>query len=246
MTQTVEPDDTPIPHTQVAIIGTGFGGIAAAARLRRAGITDMVLLERAGEVGGVWRDNDYPGAAVDVQSALYSFSFAPNPHWRSTFAKQPELAAYLTEVSQTEGLRADLVLNCEVRRLEWDDTEKLWWLETARGPRTARHVVVATGVLADPVIPELPGADSFTGVSFHSARWNHDFDVRGKRIAVVGTGPSAVQFVPAIQPEARHLTVFQRTPAWVVPRHDHEIGAFSRALYRRVPLSRNSNGCAST
>ncbi len=230
---------TSIPHTHVAIVGTGFGGIATAVRLRRSGITDIVLLERAGEVGGVWRDNDYPGAAVDVQSSLYSFSFAPNPDWRNTFAKQPELFAYLKDVTRTEGLRELLRLNCEVRRLEWDDVEKLWWLETSQGPRTAAHVVLATGVLADPVVPELPGADTFGGVSFHSSRWNHEFDLRGKRVAVVGTGASAVQFVPAIQPEVARLTVFQRTPSWVTPRHDRAIGATRRALYRRFPIAQN-------
>ncbi|MFC9473042.1 flavin-containing monooxygenase [Nocardia sp. NPDC056952] len=242
ITQTREPrnsEGTTIPHTHVAIVGTGFGGIATAVRLRRGGITDIALLERADEVGGVWRDNDYPGAAVDVQSNLYSFSFAPNPRWRNTFAKQPELFAYLKTVTDTEGLRDHLLLNCEVRRLEWDEAEKLWWMETSQGPRTARHVVVATGVLADPVVPELAGSETFGGASFHSARWKHDFDVRGKRVAVVGTGPSAVQFVPAIQPDVAHMTVFQRTPAWVAPRHDQEIGTISRALYRRFPIVQN-------
>ncbi|MFF2084006.1 flavin-containing monooxygenase [Nocardia sp. NPDC058176] len=228
---------TPLPHHQVAIIGTGFGGIATAVRLRQAGITDFALLERAGAVGGVWRDNDYPGAAVDVQSDLYSFSFAPNPHWRNTYATRAELFAYLEDVTDRQGLRGNLVLDCTVQRLEWDSVEQLWWLETSQGPRTATHVVLATGALADPVVPAIPGADLFEGNSFHSARWNHDLDLTGKRVAVVGTGPSAVQFVPAIQPDVAQLTVFQRTPAWVVPRHDHEVGETRRALYRRFPIT---------
>ena len=133
------------------------------------------------------------------------------------------------------GLRHHLVLDCTVERLDWDPVEQLWRLETARGKRTATHVVIATGALADPVIPALPGLDRFEGVSFHSARWNRDLDLSGKRIAAIGTGPSAVQFVPAIQPDVAHMTVFQRTPAWVVPRHDHEISEAKRRLYRTVP-----------
>jgi len=224
-----------IPHNHVAIIGTGFGGIATAVRLRQRGFDDFVLLDRAGEVGGVWRDNDYPGAAVDVPSHLYSLSFAPNPNWHNTYAKRAELYAYVKRVTDELGLRRHLVLDCAVERLDWDGVEQLWRLETASGRRTATHVVLATGALADPVIPDLPGLDRFDGVSFHSSRWRHDFDLTGKRVAVIGTGPSAVQFVPAIQPDVAHLTVFQRTPAWVVPRHDREISQANRRLYRTVP-----------
>lgn len=224
-----------IPHNQVAIVGTGFGGIATAIRLRKAGFDDFVLLDRAGDVGGVWRDNDYPGAAVDIQSQLYSLSFAPNPNWHHVYAQQPELLSYLNNVTDEFGLRPHLMLNCPVERLDWDPAEQLWRLETASGRRTATHVVLATGALADPVIPALPGLDRFHGVSFHSARWNHEADLTGKRVAVIGTGPSAVQFIPRIQPEVTHLTVFQRTPAWVVPRHDHDISAANRRLYRAAP-----------
>jgi cation diffusion facilitator CzcD-associated flavoprotein CzcO len=223
-------------HNHVAIIGTGFGGIATAIRLRQNGFDDFVILDRADEVGGVWRDNDYPGAAVDIQSQLYSFSFAPNPDWHNTYAKRPELYAYLKSVTDRFGLRPNLVLDCNVERMDWDPNHQVWRLETGRGKRTAAHVVLATGALADPVIPTLRGLGRFEGVSFHSARWNHDFDVAGKRVAVIGTGPSAVQFVPAIQPDVEHMTVFQRTPAWVVPRHDREISAASRHLYRAAPV----------
>jgi cation diffusion facilitator CzcD-associated flavoprotein CzcO len=226
----------PVPHHQVAIIGTGFGGIATAIRLHQAGFDDVVLLDRAHEVGGVWRDNDYPGAAVDVQSNLYSFSFAPNADWHNTYAKQAELHAYLDSVTDRFGLRRKLILDCAVERLDWDVTRQVWRLKTERGPRTATHVVIATGALADPVVPNLPGLDRFTGVSFHSARWDHGYDLSGKRVAVIGTGPSAVQFVPAIQPDVAHLTVFQRTPAWVIARHDRENSAFRRRLYRAAPV----------
>lgn len=225
-----------VAHNHVAIIGTGFGGIATAIRLRQDGFDDLVVLDRAGDVGGVWRDNDYPGAAVDVQCQLYSFSFAPNPHWRNFFAKQPEIHAYLKGVTEKFGLRGHLVLNCAVRQLDWDAAKQRWRLQTRPGERTANHVVIATGALADPMIPALAGLDRFGGVSFHSARWDHDFDLAGKRVAVIGTGASAVQFVPAIQPGVGHMTVFQRTPAWVIPRHDREIGSRSRLLFRAVPL----------
>jgi cation diffusion facilitator CzcD-associated flavoprotein CzcO len=224
-----------VPHNHVAIIGTGFGGIATAVRLQRAGFDDLVLIDRASDVGGVWRDNDYPGAAVDVQSHLYSFSFAPNPDWPNTFAKQPELHAYLRKVTDQFNLRRHLVLDCEVEQLAWDPAEQLWTLETFRGRRTARHVVLATGALAEPVIPELPGLERFAGTQFHSARWEHTFDPAGKKVAVIGTGASAIQFVPAIQPTVGRMTVFQRTPAWVVPRHDQEISERTRRLLRTFP-----------
>jgi cation diffusion facilitator CzcD-associated flavoprotein CzcO len=228
--------DSPVAHNHVAIIGTGFGGIATAIRLRQAGFEDVILIDRADDVGGVWRDNDYPGAAVDVQSHLYSFSFAPNPNWHNTYAKQPELYAYLGAVTEQFGLRRHLLLDCAVERLDWDPTERRWRLQTARGQRTADNVVIATGALADPVIPMLPGLDQFAGAKFHSAQWDHDFDLAGKRVAVIGTGASAVQFVPAIQPIVAHMTVFQRTPAWVIPRHDREIGPRRRRVYRSAPI----------
>jgi cation diffusion facilitator CzcD-associated flavoprotein CzcO len=224
------------PHNRVAIVGTGFGGIATAIRLQQAGFHDFVLLERASDVGGVWRDNDYPGAAVDVQSHLYSFSFAPNPNWRNTYAKQPELHAYLRTVTEQFDLVSRIVLNCAVNRLDWDPSEQLWRLQTAHGDRTANHVVLATGALAEPIIPQLPGLDRFAGAKFHSAQWDHDFDLAGKRVAVIGTGASAVQFVPAIQPTVAHMTVFQRTPAWVLPRHDREISVRNQRLFAAVPM----------
>jgi cation diffusion facilitator CzcD-associated flavoprotein CzcO len=223
-------------HNHVVIIGTGFGGIATAIRLRQGGITDVVLLDRASDVGGVWRDNDYPGAAVDVESNLYSFSFAPNPNWRNAFAKQPELWAYLKDVSAKFDLRRRMVFDCPVQDLDWNAAEQRWTLHTAYGELTASHVVLATGALADPLIPEFPGLDRFNGVSFHSAQWRHDIDLTGKRVAAIGTGPSAVQFIPAIQPSVGHLTVFQRTAAWVVPRHDHSVGTRTQRLYRAAPF----------
>jgi cation diffusion facilitator CzcD-associated flavoprotein CzcO len=223
-------------HHDVAIIGTGFGGLAAAHRLKSLGVDDLIILERATDVGGVWRDNDYPGAAVDVQSHLYSFSFAPNPDWMNAFSKQGEIHAYLRHVANDFDLERHIRYRHTVERMDWDDSVKRWTLDIAdRSTITATHVVVATGALADPVIPRLRGIERFEGVTFHSAQWNHDFDLAGKRVAVVGTGASAIQFVPAIQPSVAALTVFQRTAPWVVHRKDHEYGPTTRRLLRTVP-----------
>ncbi|MEO3976181.1 NAD(P)/FAD-dependent oxidoreductase [Streptomyces sp. CAU 1734] len=225
------------PHVRVAVIGSGFGGIGAAVRLRREGITDFVVLERADSVGGTWRDNSYPGCACDVPSHLYSFSFAPNPDWPRTFSGQEHIRAYLERVTDVFGLRPHLRLGHEVLLMTWDSGELRWTVETSRGTFTADVVVSAAGPLSDPRIPEIPGLDGFPGKVFHSARWDHGCDLRGKRVAMVGTGASAVQIVPAIQPDARRLTLFQRTPPWVMPRMDREITGAERWLHRRLPFT---------
>ncbi|GGU85995.1 Baeyer-Villiger monooxygenase [Streptomyces albospinus] len=225
-------------HVRVAVIGSGFGGLGAAVRLRRQGITDFVVLERADAVGGTWRDNSYPGCACDVPSHLYSFSFAPNPDWPRNFSGQRHIRAYLERVTDTFGLRPHIRFNAEVRALRWD-TERLWWeIDTARGAYTADVVVSATGPLSDPQIPDVPGMADFTGKVFHSARWDHDYDLSGKRVAMVGTGASAIQIVPEIQPRVGTLTVFQRTPPWVMPRADRRITAVERWLHTKVPATR--------
>ncbi|GAA2683962.1 NAD(P)/FAD-dependent oxidoreductase [Streptomyces lunalinharesii] len=225
-------------HVRVAVIGSGFGGLGAAVRLRRAGITDFVVLERADSVGGAWRDNTYPGCACDVPSHLYSFSFAPNPAWPRNFSGQRHIRAYLERVADTFGLRPHLRFNAEVRQLTWNG-EKAWWeVETAQGSFTADVVVSAAGPLADPQIPDVPGLADFPGKVFHSARWDHDYDLRGKRVAMIGTGASAIQIVPAIQPEVGKLTVFQRTPPWVIPRADRRISTVERWLHTKVPATR--------
>ncbi|GGU18645.1 flavin-containing monooxygenase [Streptomyces daghestanicus] len=225
-------------HVRVAVVGSGFGGLGAAVRLRREGITDFVILERAGSVGGTWRDNSYPGCACDVPSHLYSFSFAPNPEWPRTFSGQRHIRAYLEHVTDTFGLRPHLRFDAEVQRMTWDAEEFRWEIETANGGRlTADVVVSATGPLSDPKVPDIPGLDSFPGKVFHSARWDHDFDLTGKRVAMIGTGASAIQIVPAIQPEAGRLTLFQRTPAWVMPRMDRAISGAERFLHRTLPVT---------
>ncbi|MFJ8310563.1 MULTISPECIES: flavin-containing monooxygenase [unclassified Streptomyces] len=225
-------------HVRVAVIGSGFGGLGAAVRLRREGITDFVVLERAGSVGGTWRDNSYPGCACDVPSHLYSFSFAPNPDWPRTFSGQKHIRAYLEHVADVFRLRPHIRLDHEVTMMRWD-AEQVWWeIETAHGRTlTADVVVSATGPLSDPKMPEIPGLADFPGKVFHSARWDHDYDLRGKRVAMVGTGASAIQIVPSIQPEVAELTLFQRTPPWVMPRMDRAITGVERWLHRQVPAT---------
>ncbi|MFE0776002.1 flavin-containing monooxygenase [Streptomyces sp. NPDC058861] len=224
-------------NVRVAVIGSGFGGLGAAVRLRREGITDFVVLERADSVGGTWRDNSYPGCACDVPSHLYSFSFAPNPDWPRTFSGQRHIRAYLEHVTDTFGIRPHLRLNHEVLRMEWDADALRWEIETSAGSFTAEVVVSATGPLSDPKIPDIPGLSDFPGKVFHSARWDHDHDLTGQRVAVIGTGASAIQIVPAIQPRVRRLTLFQRTPPWVMPRMDRNITGVERRLHRALPVT---------
>jgi cation diffusion facilitator CzcD-associated flavoprotein CzcO len=224
-------------HVRVAVVGSGFGGLGAAVRLRREGVTDFVVLERASGVGGTWRDNSYPGCACDVPSHLYSFSFAPNPEWPRTFSGQEHIRAYLEHVTDLFGLRPHLRFDSEVKVMRWDDEKLHWEIETASGTLTADLVVSATGPLSDPKIPDVPGIDTFPGKVFHSARWDHDYELRGKRVAMIGTGASAIQIVPSIQPEVERLTLFQRTPPWVMPRMDRAISGAERWLHRRLPFT---------
>ncbi|MFM9444622.1 flavin-containing monooxygenase [Streptomyces acidiscabies] len=224
-------------HVRVAVVGSGFGGLGAAVRLRREGITDFVVLERADSVGGAWRDNTYPGCACDVPSHLYSFSFAPNSEWPRTFSGQGHIRAYLEKVADVFGIRPHLRFGSEVKRMVWNTERLCWDIETASGELSADMVVSATGPLSDPKMPDVPGLETFPGEVFHSARWNHGYDLRGKRVAVIGTGASAIQIVPAIQPLVSGLTLFQRTPAWVMPRVDRAITGAERALHRALPFT---------
>ncbi|SOD02129.1 Predicted flavoprotein CzcO associated with the cation diffusion facilitator CzcD [bacterium JGI 053] len=230
-------------HARVAIIGTGFGGLGTAIRLMQEGIDDFVLLERADEVGGTWRDNTYPGCECDVQSHLYSFSFAPNPGWSRSFSPQPEIQAYLERCAEDFGVRPHVRFGHEVLGAAWDGDANLWRIETSQGPLTVSVLVMASGALSDPLVPALPGLDGFRGRAFHSARWDHGFDLAGKRVAVVGTGASSIQLVPAIQPVVARLYVFQRTPPWIIPRQQRELGPRRHRLYRRFPaLQRAARG----
>ena len=222
-------------RTRVAIIGTGFAGLAMATNLKRAGMNDFLLLERADEVGGTWRDNTYPGCACDVPSLLYSFSFAQNPNWSDTFSPQPEIRQYLVDVAAAEGLLPHCRFGHGVQEARWDEDGRLWRITTASGSIDAEVVVSGTGPLSEPATPALPGIETFEGTTFHSATWDHDHDLRGERVAVIGTGASAIQFVPEIQPEVSHLTVFQRTPPWVLPRRSRPFRRVERFLFKHVP-----------
>jgi cation diffusion facilitator CzcD-associated flavoprotein CzcO len=220
----------------VAVVGAGFGGLCAAIRLRQSGVDSLVILERSTEVGGTWRDNIYPGCACDVPSHMYSFSFEPNTRWTRPYPQQPEIQDYILRVTDTYALRPLIRFNSDVQAMRWLTDAQCWEIELqGQAPLRARHVVLATGPLNKPAIPDIPGVDRFAGESFHSSHWRYDIDLKGKRIAVVGTGASAIQFVPEIAPDAAHVDVFQRTPAWVLPRWDQPYGAVRRWAYRFVP-----------
>lgn len=220
------------------VIGAGFSGLAMAIRARAAGIGPLRVIEKAEAVGGTWRDNTYPGAACDVPSHLYSLSFAPRADWTRTYAAQPEIAAYMRDLVEQEGLADMLSLSTTFLGAVWNEAEALWFVETSRGPLRARAIASGTGFLHHPAFPSIPGRETFAGRQFHSAAWDHACNLEGRRIGVIGTGASAVQFVPRIAPEAGHLTLFQRSPPWVVPRGDRPVPAWRQGLYRRLPILR--------
>jgi len=220
----------------VAIVGAGVGGLCAAIRLRASGVGALAILERSAEVGGTWRDNVYPGCACDVPSHMYSFSFEPNTRWTRPYPQQQEIQDYILRVVDKYALRPLIRFNTAVDSMRWLPDLACWQVDIAgQDPLHARHVVLATGPLNKPLIPDIPGVQDFAGVAFHSNQWRGDVDLRGKRIAVVGTGASAVQIVPEIAPDAAHVDVFQRTAAWVLPRWDQPYGALRRWAYRWVP-----------
>ena len=223
-----------LARVDVLIIGAGFSGLCVARGLRRRGFSFRVL-ERAGDVGGTWRDNTYPGCACDIPSPLYSYSFAQRAGWTRLFPRQPEILDYLREFAGRRGLLEHIRFGAEVTGARWDERAGTWTVTSADGGRhVARAVVSAIGALAVPSVPALPGLDTFAGPTMHSATWDHDLDLSGKRVAVIGTGASAIQFVPQIVDRVAHLTLFQRTPPWVVPKLD---APFSdrRRLLRRFP-----------
>ena len=218
----------------VAIVGAGFGGLGLGIRLKQAGVTDFTIFDRGDEVGGTWRDNTYPGLACDVPSHLYSFSFEPKRDWSRRFPRQPEILEYLRTAVRKHGLERHLRLGSEVTHARFDDGR--WRVRTAQGDEQDFDVLVAaTGQLSRPAWPGIPGLDRFEGTAFHSAEWDHSFDVTGKRIAVIGTGASAVQFVPEIAPAAEQLHVFQRSAPYVVEKRDKEYPRWEQHLFRRMP-----------
>jgi cation diffusion facilitator CzcD-associated flavoprotein CzcO len=224
-------------HVRIAIIGSGFAGIGMANRLIADGERDFVVLERAADLGGTWRDNTYPGCACDVPSHLYSFSYAPNPDWSSTFSPQPEIQTYLQRVARDSGAIDHVRLHHDVEEATWDEASQRWVLVTAGGTLSCDILIPAMGPLSEPKLPDVPGIGDFRGSSFHSAAWDHDHDLTGERVAVIGTGASAIQFVPRIQPQVGELQLYQRTPAWIVPRRDRPLTDAEHRLYRRLPAA---------
>ncbi|MDV2081152.1 flavin-containing monooxygenase, partial [Marinobacter xestospongiae] len=222
------------------IVGAGISGLATAIKLNKAGYHNFKIIEKASRVGGTWRENTYPGCGCDVPSSLYSYSFAPSSRWSNLFAKQPEILSYLERVSDEFGITPLIEFNNALERAAWDDDAGLWRLDTSNGEYLARTVVFATGPITESRIPAIPGLESFKGEMFHSARWNHDVDLTGKRVAVIGTGASAIQFVPQIQPQTKELTVFQRTAPWVLPKPDMALGESSKQAIERFPVIQQS------
>src|SRR4051794_26956638 len=199
---------TSLPErVRILVVGAGFAGLGAAIKLDEAGHRDFAVVDRGPSVGGTWRDNTYPGAACDVPSQLYSFSFAPNNEWSRSFSPQPEIQAYIQRVAEQSGVLDRFRFGTEVLELRWDEGGARWRIRTSRGELTADVVVSAAGALSDPKLPEIEGIDSFGGEIFHSAQWRHDHDLTGKRVAVIGTGASAIQIVPEVAPKAAHLDV---------------------------------------
>ena len=220
---------------RVVIIGAGFGGLAAAVALRRRGIDDLLIIERSDGVGGTWRQNSYPGAACDIQSHLYSFSFAPNRRWARTYAYQPEILAYLESVADDFDLRRHMMLDTSVRKLTWNEQAAHWEVELGDRTVVADVVVCAVGLFGAARYPDIKGLTDFTGDLMHTSQWDATVDLRGKRVAVIGTGASGVQVIPELASTAAQLTVFQRTPPWMVPKPDRPFTAEELARFRRYP-----------
>jgi cation diffusion facilitator CzcD-associated flavoprotein CzcO len=223
-------------RTRIVVIGAGFGGIGLGIKLKAAGLDDFVILEKSDSVGGVWRENRYPGAACDVPSHLYSFSFEPRADWPRKYAGQADILDYLVHCARKYGLAPHIRFGAEVTEARWDETSNHWIVRSRDGSVfETQSLVTATGQLSKPVIPPLAGLTDFAGPTFHSAQWRPDVDLAGKRVAVIGTGASAIQFVPAIAPLADKLTVFQRSAAYVLPKPDKVYPAWQLALFRRIP-----------
>jgi cation diffusion facilitator CzcD-associated flavoprotein CzcO len=229
-------DGEAVSARSIAVVGGGFGGVGAAAMLRRAGYDDVTVFERGERVGGVWNDNTYPGAACDVPSHLYEFSFEPNPRWSRRYAPQAEIQDYLEDVARGHGVLERIRTSTEVRGARWDEARSKWLLETSAGAYEADILITACGQLSVAKMPSIPGLESFAGPAFHTSRWRHDVELAGKRVAVVGTGCSAVQAVPAIQPIAGHIDVYQRSPGWTFPKMDFAYSARAQRLFERFPL----------
>ncbi len=223
----------------ILIIGAGFAGLGMALELKRNGLDNFTILEKAADLGGVWRENTYPNAACDVPSPLYSWSFEPKNDWPRRFSQQGDIHTYMRSVAAKYALPEKIRFGTEVTDAEFDEQQGIWQVRTADGSTlTADVLIPAVGQLSRPALPNIPGIDTFTGAAFHSAEWDHSVDLTGKRIACIGTGASAIQYIPAIQPQAAHLTLFQRSAAWVLPKFDTEYTGFHHALFSYFPPSR--------
>ncbi|MGO4617775.1 flavin-containing monooxygenase [Nocardia sp. 2YAB30] len=225
----------PTRHAKTIIIGSGFAGLGLAIRLTQQGRNDYLVLERGSDVGGTWRDNTYPGAACDVPSHLYSYSFELNPNWSRSFSRQGEIQQYIENVSTRYGVRDKHLFDCDVTSARWNNDSAVWEIESSQGSFTADTVVSAVGALCEPALPDIKGINGFEGEVFHSARWNHDADLTDKRVAIIGTGASAIQIVPAIAPKVGQLDVYQRTAPWLLPRLDRPYTKAERLAFRYVP-----------
>lgn len=230
---------TEVREVDVAILGAGFGGLCMAIKLREAGNDNFVILEKGGDIGGTWYFNSYPGAACDVQSHMYSYSFAPKNDWSKRYAPQHEIHQYMLDVTAQYGIRPFVWFNQVVSEARYDEASAKWIVKTASGNTViARHFIMATGPLHVPSIPKIPGLENFKGKFFHSAQWDHDYDLSGKNVVSIGTGGSAIQYVPEIAPKVKQLYVFQRTPAWVIPRDERGYLGIEKSLFARFPLLR--------
>ena len=224
-------------HIDMVILGTGFSGLGMAIRLKQQGYENFVVLEQASDIGGTWRDNTYPGCACDIPSHLYSFSFALNPNWSRSYSPQREIWDYLRRCAKHYGILPHILWNTKLLEASWNETDQCWYITTTQGQFTANILILGNGPLSEPSFPLIPGIDLFEGVKFHSAQWNHDYDLSGKNVAVIGTGASSIQFIPKIQPQVKHLLLFQRTPPWILPRNDHRIPSWQRAMFRLLPFT---------
>ncbi len=222
------------------IVGAGFSGIGASIALSNAGHTRHIVLEKARFVGGTWRENTYPGCACDVPSALYSFTYAPYPDWDRVFARQPQIRRYLQHVADTHHVTPNIRFGAKLQHARWLPDQAAWRVQTPAEQLYARTLILAAGPLHLPRLPQIPGRDTFSGTAFHSARWNHPHNLRGRTVAVVGTGASAIQFVPRIQPQVARLKVFQRTAPWVLPKPDRGIPRWMKAMFRHLPVTQRS------
>jgi cation diffusion facilitator CzcD-associated flavoprotein CzcO len=232
----------PLGEPRIAIVGSGFAGIAMAIRLKEAGLTSFTVYEQAADIGGTWRDNTYPGAACDVPSHLYSFSFEPNPNWSRSFGQQQEILAYLNGCVDKYGIRPFMRFNAPVTQARFDEATQRWHVDIGSADGLAKTVevdllIAASGPLSRPAMPAIPGIDRFAGKLFHSARWDHDYALEGKRVAVIGSGASAIQFVPHIAPRVGTLHLFQRTAPWIIAKPDHPISARSQWLFKHLPIT---------